>query len=217
MSASPLALVTCGPGHEPIDSVRRITNFSTGELGSYLCDALLAAGFSVRCLRGEMATYPLSAGVESEAFSTNDSLAELFEATDPQPAIIFHAAALCDYTLAKIEGVELSAKIRSDAEELKITLHPAAKLLPTLPRLFPDAVIVGWKYELDGNREDAIARGRSQLVKAGTQACVVNGAAYGAGFGFLWRHHDDVTHYGDKLELCRALAEWGRERLRESK
>ena len=217
MSASPLALVTCGPGHEPIDSVRRITNFSTGELGAHLCDALLTAGYTVRCLRGEMATYPLSAGVESEVFTTNDSLSGLFEAADPAPDIIFHAAALCDYILAKVEGVELSSKIRSDAEELRITLRPAAKLLPTLPRLFPEAVIVGWKYELDGTREDAIARGRSQLVKAGTQACVVNGSAYGTGFGFLQRHHDDVMHYGDKRELCRALAEWGRERLRESK
>ena len=26
-------IVTCGPSYEPVDEVRRITNFSTGELG----------------------------------------------------------------------------------------------------------------------------------------------------------------------------------------
>jgi len=216
MSVSPLALVTCGPAYEPIDSVRRITNFSSGELGAHLCEALLAAGFSVRCLRGEMATHPLPPGIEPLPFSTNDSLALLFEEIETRPDIVFHAAALCDYVLAGLEGAELSAKIRSDAEELRLTLRPATKLLPELPRLFPDAVIVGWKYELDGSREDAVARGRHQIVKAGTNACVVNGAAYGDGFGFLCKDRQEAVHYRDKQELCTALAEWGRARLTAS-
>jgi deoxyribose-phosphate aldolase len=29
-------IVTCGPSYEPIDEVRRLTNFSTGELGTLL-------------------------------------------------------------------------------------------------------------------------------------------------------------------------------------
>ena len=37
-------IVTCGPSYEPIDEVRRITNFSTGELGSRLARALARAG-----------------------------------------------------------------------------------------------------------------------------------------------------------------------------
>jgi phosphopantothenoylcysteine synthetase/decarboxylase len=45
-------IVTCGPGYEPIDQVRRITNFSTGELGVRLCNELARAGFEVFCLKG---------------------------------------------------------------------------------------------------------------------------------------------------------------------
>ena len=37
-------IVTCGPSFEPIDQVRRITNFSTGELGILLANALTSAG-----------------------------------------------------------------------------------------------------------------------------------------------------------------------------
>ena len=37
-------IVTCGPSYEPIDEVRRITNFSTGELGILLANRLTRAG-----------------------------------------------------------------------------------------------------------------------------------------------------------------------------
>jgi phosphopantothenoylcysteine decarboxylase/phosphopantothenate--cysteine ligase len=37
-------IVTCGPSYEPIDQVRRLTNFSTGELGVLLSDELARAG-----------------------------------------------------------------------------------------------------------------------------------------------------------------------------
>ena len=63
----PLALVTCGPAYEPIDEVRRITNQSTGELGSLLSETLARANFEVLCLRGEMAVYPSSARREGGA------------------------------------------------------------------------------------------------------------------------------------------------------
>ncbi|HVY71907.1 MAG TPA: phosphopantothenoylcysteine decarboxylase, partial [Verrucomicrobiae bacterium] len=33
-------IVTCGPSYEPIDEVRRLTNFSTGELGVLLAEEL---------------------------------------------------------------------------------------------------------------------------------------------------------------------------------
>ena len=49
-------VVTCGPSYEPIDEVRRITNFSTGELGVLLTNHLVDAGCEVVCFRGVGAT-----------------------------------------------------------------------------------------------------------------------------------------------------------------
>ncbi|MFZ4683873.1 MAG: phosphopantothenoylcysteine decarboxylase, partial [Terrimicrobiaceae bacterium] len=94
-----LALVTCGPAYAPIDDVRRITNHSTGELGSILSTTLHTAGFQVMCLRGEMATHPAPPDVEVIPFSTNSSLEEELEKLSEPPAVIFHAAALCDFTV----------------------------------------------------------------------------------------------------------------------
>ncbi len=209
----PLALVTCGPAHEPIDAVRRITNHSSGELGSLLCGALAAEGFDVVCFRGEGATFPPPSTAMMRTFSTNASLRAGLERLPGAPAAVFHAAALCDFFVAAVEGAGAAQKIRGNTPEIRLTLLPAAKILPDLRSLFPDAVIVGWKYELDGSAADALARGAEQITKARTDACVVNGAAYGGGFGFLEAGAADAISFAGKPELCHFLAAWTWTRL----
>ena len=51
-------IVTAGPTFEPLDDVRRLTNFSTGRLGTELANFLAARGHKVTLLIGESATYP---------------------------------------------------------------------------------------------------------------------------------------------------------------
>ncbi len=70
--------------------------------------------------------------------------------------------------------------------------------------LFPNARIVGWKYELVGSREDALAAGARQLTEARTDLCVVNGAAYGSGFGLL-EPAGAFTQARASEELCSML------------
>ena len=50
-------IVTAGPTFEPLDEVRRLTNFSTGRLGTELANFLAARGHKVVLLAGETATY----------------------------------------------------------------------------------------------------------------------------------------------------------------
>jgi hypothetical protein len=79
--------------------------------------------------------------------------------------------------------------------------------------LFHEAVIVGWKYELDGSREDAGARAHKQMLACETDACVVNGTSYGSGFGFLGRDGGETRDLADKTELCKFLADWALDAL----
>ncbi len=203
------AIVTCGPAYEPIDAVRRITNHSTGELGTVLSEALTTAGFEVTCLRGEMATFPAPPRARLTSFSTNDSLRAELEKLTETPSVIFHAAALGDFVLAGLEGAEISGKITSATPELRLILHPARKLLPDLRELFPDSLIVGWKYEMDGTPIEVIARGQKQIATARTDACVINGAAYGRGFGFLEAGGPaEPLAFADKGALSTFLCEW---------
>ena len=201
----PLACITCGPACEPLDKVRRITNASTGEIGTVLADAFRRAGWDVLCFRGEAATFPPPAGVDVRPFSTNESLAAGLRPLERPPAIILHAAALCDFVLESVEGAQGTGKLSSRSGSIRLTLKPAEKILPKIRGWFPDARIIGWKFELDGAREQAVARAAAQIREARTDACVVNGAAYGPGFGLL-APDGSLQHFPGKSELATFLA-----------
>jgi phosphopantothenoylcysteine decarboxylase/phosphopantothenate--cysteine ligase len=109
-----------------------------------------------------------------------------------------------------------SAKIESRAGALTISLEPARKVIGSMRELFPKAILVGWKYELAGTRADALARVWRQLRENRTDACVVNGRAYGEGFG-LCTPPDTVLELRDKTEVARYLSAWLKERLRDGR
>jgi len=199
------AIVTCGPSYEPIDEVRRITNFSTGELGVLLSNRLARAGVPVTCLGGVAAprTWTLE-GAEYVPFTTNDDLLAKLAAVPKREEIaaVFHAAALADF---RVDRVSEERKLSSRAGAFTLTLIPATKLIGKLRELFPRAWIVGWKYELDGTQEDAIAKAQRQLAENRTDVSIVNGAAYGTGFGVV-RPDAAIEHLADKGALVDYLS-----------
>ena len=131
-------LVTCGPSFEPIDGVRRLTNFSTGELGLLLSAALSRAGHEVTCLKGEGAVSRVDAGsARVIEFSTNvDLLGRLRELGASVAGAVFHAAALCDYRVKSVRdsagATSKARKLPTRAGEMIMTLEPTIKLLPEL-------------------------------------------------------------------------------------
>jgi phosphopantothenoylcysteine synthetase/decarboxylase len=200
-------VITCGPAYAPIDAVRRITNFATGEIGTLLAEELAARDWNVVCLRGEGSTAAPPVGVKVASFSTNDSLEKILQGQPQDVAAVFQAAALCDFDVAGISGAEGVKKLSSRSGTVSLELRPAVKVLPKLRGLFPGAKIVGWKFECDGGRHEAIGRGFAQIGEASTDACVVNGPAFGVGFGFLLPD-GSVRDFAGKRSLARALAEW---------
>ena len=211
---NPLAVVTTGPASAPIDDVRRITNFATGEIGSLLAEALLRQGFEVLIFRGRGATcLDLPSRTLLHEFTTNRDLSraleELSTTRGKDVRAVFHAAALSDYLVASVRGPDglqtLEHKIPSDLSQLHLVLEPAPKVLPRLSTWFPHAWIAGWKYELEGTREDAIAAAREQISQRRTHASVVNGSSYGPGFGVLEAENPPV-HFEQKREAADFLA-----------
>jgi phosphopantothenoylcysteine synthetase/decarboxylase len=207
-------VITSGPSYEPIDQVRRLSNFSTGELGTLLAEGFAAAGHSVVCFRGVASSFPSPLWpVEVIPFTTNDDLAAGLQTLPAreEATMVFHAAALCDFKVREIvdeKGEPVQAdKLSSRLGTLKLTLEPAPKLITSLRRMFPASILVGWKYELDGTADDVLAKGRQQMDECLTDACVLNGHAYGSGFGLISRSGEQA-HLPDKAALCRFLIEW---------
>jgi phosphopantothenoylcysteine synthetase/decarboxylase len=216
-------IVTCGPSFEPVDEVRRLTNFSTGETGVRLAEHLAQAGYSVLCLKGHGATFPDPKGVQSvQLFSTNEDLLARLEdsSLEMKACAVFHAAALSDFTVTSIENENgrpcKSVKISSTHKTLTIRLAPARKIVGELRRLFPDAVLVAWKYELEGDRSSALVRATALIDRNNLQACVVNGSAFGPGFGLVTRTEPLQEAVG-KSALADLILRWlPREKQREA-
>lgn len=188
-------IVTAGPTYQPIDDVRRLTNFSTGRLGTELATCLTAMGHIVTLFTGYYSVFRNAKAAQCVIeFSTpEDLLTKLRSQTDGVVDAVFHAAAVGDFEFGKVwtrlptgELKELSAKkIPSRQEGLLVELTPTAKIISHLREIFPKAVIVGWKFETDGNLETASKKGRQQISENRTDACILNGPAYGDGFGVL--------------------------------
>jgi phosphopantothenoylcysteine decarboxylase/phosphopantothenate--cysteine ligase len=207
--------VTAGPTYEPLDNVRRLTNFSTGSLGAQLAAFLTDAGHEVTLLVGEMATYRGERKAKTiRSFTTTQDLRDLLKAAaQRRTAAVFHAAAVSDFSFGKLwhrkensELVEVSGgKISTREGNLLAELRPTAKIIAELRGWFPETRLVGWKYEVDGTRVDVLQKAERQLAESRTDVCVANGPAYGKGFGFL-RSNGELTHLATRTALFEALA-----------
>jgi phosphopantothenoylcysteine decarboxylase/phosphopantothenate--cysteine ligase len=213
-------IVTAGPTYEPLDDVRRLTNFSTGRLGTTLANYLAARGHGVILLLGEQATYAGERRAQRvESFSTAADLrAKLKTLAAKKVDAIFHAAAVGDFSFGRIFAphaanklveIKSAGKIPTRQGKLLVELLPAPKIIAELRGLFPRTKIVGWKFEVDGKRAEAVEAARRQIAECSTDLCVVNGPAYGEGFGLAGKKGDSA-HLGNPPLLFDALEKFAR-------
>lgn len=205
--------MTAGPTYEPLDEVRRLTNFSTGQLGTELANYLTTSGHRVTLLLGEHATFRGSCSAEHRlGFTTTSDLAQRLQAAEGVDAI-FHAAAVSDFKFGKVwlrsDGDTLteikSGKISTQQGTLLAELVPTVKIIGQLRAWFPSARLIGWKFEVEGDQDRVLQLAKDQIAKCRTDACVANGPGYGPGFAMVTRS-GKPQHFGTRLELFGALS-----------
>jgi len=213
-------IVTAGPAYEPLDDVRRLTNFSTGRLGTEFANYLAARGHNVLLLLGEQATHAGERRAQRvESFSTTANLRVKLKALAAKRVdAIFHAAAVSDFSFGRIFApdaanklvpIKPARKVSTRQGKLLVELLPTPKIIAELRGWFPRSKIVGWKFEADGRRADALAAARRQLAECSTDLCVVNGPAYGDGFGLLGKK-GEPAHLANPPFLFDALEKFAR-------
>jgi phosphopantothenoylcysteine synthetase/decarboxylase len=207
-------IVTAGPTFEPLDEVRRLTNFSTGRLGTELANFLAARGHKVTLLIGEAATYAGERrATRVKTFSTTADLrAKLKAFSGKKVDAIFHAAAVGDFAFGQIfaetkpgefSALKAARKISTRSGSLLVELVPTPKIIAELRGWFPKTKIIGWKFEADGKRRDARRAAEKQLADCATDFCVANGPAYGRGFNLV--SADGRKPFATTLRLFDAL------------
>jgi phosphopantothenoylcysteine synthetase/decarboxylase len=207
-------IVTAGPTYEELDEVRRLTNFSTGTLGSELANYLTEQGHEVELLLGHYSTCRIEQKARrTQVFTTTTDLRQRLQALGSRSAqAVFHAAAVSDFGFGRVwrkttggKMVEIkSPKISTRGLPVMVELLPTPKIIAELREWFPNAWLTGWKYELAGQRKDVIVQAVRQMTECKTNACDINGRAYGAGFGLVT---DDgkSKHMSARLALFKAL------------
>jgi len=207
-------IVTAGPTFESLDEVRRLTNFSTGRLGTELANFLTARGHTVTLLLGESATWPGERQAQRvQRFAATKDLRARLKACARKPVdAIFHAAAVSDFTFGQMFTRDAAGQLTRFTPTRKITtrdgrllveLIPTPKILAELRGWFPRTRLVGWKFQVDGARAGALRAARNQIAKCATDACVANGPAYGPGFGLVTSQ--GRKHLADPAKLFAAL------------
>jgi phosphopantothenoylcysteine synthetase/decarboxylase len=207
-------VVTAGPTYEPLDEVRRLTNFSTGQLGTELAAFLVDQGHQVTLLVGESASWQgARRATRVGAFTTTSNLREQLKRLEKDGVnALFHVAAVSDFGFGKVfaqaangDLKELhSGKFSTGQGTLLAELSPTPKIIAELRDWFPRAKLIGWKYEVDGDRSAVLLKAREQLANCRTDACVANGPAYGDGYGLVSREGIS-SHLANKPELFKAL------------
>lgn len=145
-------LITAGGTRENIDGVRSLTNMSTGKTGAELADALADQGYQVMLLTSRFAVMPKNkVNVTTyESFQEIDQTLKALAKTKNYDMIL-HAAAISDYSIARIltpEGERLpqTDKMSSRFEKITLELKRNEKILPQLKALFGyKTTVVGFK------------------------------------------------------------------------
>ena len=146
-------LVTAGPTFEAIDTVRGITNMSSGRMGYAIAEAAAALGADVTLVSGPTALTP-PANVH---FVYATSAAEMFNAVKAHVAdtdYFFSVAAVADYTPVATAG----RKLKKSSEPMELKLKPTEDILAHVAAL-PDAPFcVGFAAESENLADYAQAK-----------------------------------------------------------
>ena len=184
-------LVTSGGTSEAIDSVRSITNHSTGRLGKIITETLLAAGHEV-CLITTKRALKLEAHPNlsiREIDNTNDLLVVMQELVKEYQGLI-HSMAVSDYTPVYMTGLDevktssnleelldkknKEAKISSTDEVQVLFLKKTPKIISLVKEWNPAIHLIGFKLLVDVSEDYLIEIARKSLIKNQADLIIAN-------------------------------------------
>jgi len=152
-------LVTAGPTYEPIDTVRGITNRSSGKMGYAVAQAASEAGAQVTLVSGPT-SLPAPPSVERIDVVTARAMYDAVMARVKKTDIFIAVAAVADYHVVNAR----SQKIKRQADNLKLELAPNKDILGTVASGRNPPFCVGFAAETENLKAYAQEKRRSKGI-----------------------------------------------------
>lgn len=152
-------LVTAGPTYEPIDTVRGITNLSSGKMGYAVAQAAAEAGAAVVLVSGSTAL-AVPPGVERIDVQTAREMHRQVMARAAEADLFVAVAAVADYRVR-----EASAhKIKRGSGNMTLELVPNPDILAEVAALKNPPFCVGFAAETENLKANAKAKRRKKNI-----------------------------------------------------
>ncbi len=196
-------LITAGPTWVPIDNVRVISNIATGETGILLANRLAKLGAKVTLILGPVKAGGINKGVRVINFQFFNELSSLLskEIKAKRYDIVVHSAAVADY-----QPVEMSKKkISSSRKKIKLTLRQTPKLINSLRKALPEALLAGFKFEPDLTKDKLICKARDLLRRARLDLVVANTNQKKHYAAYFVKNNTEYGPYLSKVDMVNNL------------
>ena len=161
-------LISLGGTFEPIDSVRGISNRSSGKMGLALAKQAYIMGADVTLIVAHVSV-DISPLFNVICVETSKELADVTLDLVKDFDIFISAAAVSDF-----EVVERKNKKISSDSYLSINLKPTIKIIRHIKKINPNIFLVGFKAVFNVDRDEIINYARKQINEAGTDIVVAN-------------------------------------------
>jgi len=193
-------LLTAGGTEEPIDSVRKITNMSTGKLGAEICNALINTWDEEGTLEDHQIFYVCNKNSIKPNPSSSVTIIQTTDVKSVEWAIgsisgtnqidcFVHSMAVSDYTVdgaffeeksnneTFFKKIDTSKKMKSNHDEIYLKLVKTPKIVDEIKIENPHAKLISFKLLNDVSDEELIKVAKAQLERTNSSLVVANDLA----------------------------------------
>jgi phosphopantothenoylcysteine decarboxylase/phosphopantothenate--cysteine ligase len=163
-------LMTAGPTVERIDSVRVITNQSSGKMGTSLASELVSAGAKVTLVYGPGIEEPPKGAKIIQVNSVNEMYKEVKQCLKKKFDIVIMAAAASDYVPKNTSF----KKIKSDKKELVLRLVKAPKIIDYVKKAQKDTFLIAFKAETNVTKRELVRLSKKRLLESNADIIIAN-------------------------------------------
>ena len=171
-------LISLGGTFEPIDSVRGITNKSSGKMGLAIAKQAYILGAEVTLIVANVSVRIPQLFNVIRVETSKEMANVIFEIVEDYD-IFISSAAVSDFEVVQRKNKKIDSK-----SSLSIDLKPTLKIIRQIKKVNPNIFLVGFKAEFNITRKELINRAKKQIFDAGTDIVVANDVSQDeCGFG----------------------------------